>query len=68
MKTSFNIDLVKIESCTILKNNNYDKIFWPTIMCFHPFISHEKIETFIFKNIIKWYDVILVILCYNFKK
>jgi hypothetical protein len=29
MKTSFNIGLVKVENCTISKNNIYDYIFWP---------------------------------------
>jgi hypothetical protein len=29
MKTSFNIFLVKVEICIVLKNNIYDNIFWP---------------------------------------
>jgi hypothetical protein len=29
MKSSFNINLVEVESCTISKNNTCDYIFWP---------------------------------------
>jgi hypothetical protein len=36
MKTSFNIGLVEVESCIVLKKNKIWQHFLAIIMCFHP--------------------------------